>query len=65
MGKTPAPNECPVYDTKQSHGEVSVMPELWGMRNTPLLLSLTGLLWHGMAAPDKILSLDQIELFDI
>ena len=28
-GKTP--NECPVYDTKQSDGEVPVMQELWGM----------------------------------
>ena len=24
-------NECPVYDTKQSDGEVPVMLELWGM----------------------------------
>ena len=26
-GKDP-PNECPVYDTKQSDGELPVMPEL-------------------------------------
>ena len=39
-GKTP-PNQCPTYNTKQSDGEVLVMLELWGMRNTlslPLLL---------------------------
>ena len=27
----PLSNECPVYDNKQSDGEVPVMPELWGM----------------------------------
>ena len=30
------PNECPVYDIKQSDGEVPVMLEPLGMRNTPL-----------------------------
>ena len=24
-----SPNECPIYDTKQSDGEVPVMLELW------------------------------------
>ena len=38
------PNECTVYDTKQSDGETSVMLELWGMQSTPLLSSLPGLL---------------------
>ena len=28
----PKKNEYPVYDTKQSDGEVLVMLELWGMR---------------------------------
>ena len=28
------PNECPVYDTKQSDGNVPVMLGLWGMRGT-------------------------------
>ena len=51
------PNECPGYDTKQSHGEVPVMVLLWGMRSTPLLPLLPGLLWPGMVAPDKALSL--------
>ena len=41
MGKTP-PNECPGYDTKQSDGVDQVMLELWGMRSTPLLPSLSG-----------------------
>ena len=30
------------YDTKQSHGEASVMLELWGMQSTPSLSSLPG-----------------------
>ena len=37
-GVRPPPNECPRYDTKQSHGEVLVMLELWGMRSTSSLL---------------------------
>ena len=43
-GQDPHPNECPGYDTKQFDGEVPVMQQLWGMRNTPLLPSLPGLL---------------------
>ena len=46
-------NECPVYDTKQSDGEVPVMELLW-MWNTPLLLLLSGLLWPGVVAPDRV-----------
>ena len=38
------PNECPDNDTKQSDGDVQVMPELWGMRSTPSVPSLPGLL---------------------
>ena len=42
-----------IYDTKQFDGKVPVMLELWGMRCTPLLLSLPGSLWPGVVAPDK------------
>ena len=59
-GKTPF-NECPVYDTKQSDGEVTVMLELWGMPSTPLRPLLPGQLWPGVVAPDKALSMGQIE----
>ena len=50
IGKTPThththTTECPWYDTKQSDGEVSIMLQLWGMRNTPLLPLLPGPLW--------------------
>ena len=56
------PNECPVYDTKLSDGEVSVIFELWVMRSTPSLPSIQGLLWPGVVAPDSVLSIGQIEL---
>ena len=51
-GKTPT-NECLVYDTKQSDGEVPAMLDFWGMRSTPSLPSLPGPLWPGVVAPDK------------
>ena len=59
--RTP-PNECLVYDTTQSDGEVPVMLELWGMRSTPLLPSLPGPLWPRVVVPDRVLSISQIEL---
>ena len=37
-----SPNEYPGYDSKQSDSEVPVMLELWGMRSTPSLSSLSG-----------------------
>ena len=55
------PNECLRYDTKQSDGEVPVMLELWGMRSTPSLPSLPGPLWPGVVAPDRVLSMSQID----
>ena len=56
-GKTPSPNECPGFDTKQSDGEVPAVLELWGMRSTPSLPSLPGPLWPGVVAPDRALSM--------
>ena len=41
------------------------MPEIWGMRITHSLLSLPGPLCPGVVAAHRILSTDQIELFDI
>ena len=40
-----SPNECPVYDIKESDGEASVMQELWGMRRTFFLPLYPGPLW--------------------
>ena len=56
------PNECPVYDTKQSDGEAPVMLELWGMRSTPSFPSFPGLLCPRVIATDRVLSVGQIEL---
>ena len=58
-------NECPEYDNKQSDGEALVMLELWGMQSTSSLLSLSGSLWPRIVAPDRVLSMGQIELFDM
>ena len=38
------------------------MLELWGMQSTPSLPSLPGPLWPGVVAPDRALSMGQIEL---
>ena len=38
------------------------MLELWGIQGTPSLLSLPGPLWSGVVAPDRVLSMGQIEL---
>ena len=59
------PNECPRYDIKQLDGEAPVMLELWGMRSTSSLLLLPGRLWSGVVAPDRVLSMNQMELFII
>ena len=59
-GVRPTPNEGPEYDTKQSDGEVPVMLDVWG--SSPSLSSLPGSLWPRVIAPDRVLSMDQIEL---
>ena len=58
----PPTNRCLGYDTKQSDGEVLVMLELWRTRCTPPLPFLRGSPWPGMVAPDRVLSMGQIEL---
>ena len=58
-------NLCPANDTKQSDDEASVMLELWRMLNIPLLPLLPNPLWSGVIAPDRVLFMGQIELFDI
>ena len=56
------PHECPGYGTKQSDGEVPVMLKLLGMQRSPSLPVLLDPLWPGMVAPDRALSMGQIEL---
>ena len=38
---------------------------LWGMRSTLLLQSLPGPVWPEVGAPDRVLSIGQIELNEI
>ena len=52
-----SPNECPVYDTEQSDGEVPVLLELWGIGSPSSLPSLPGPLWPGVVATDRVLSM--------
>ena len=52
----------PKYDTKPSDGEVPVMLDFEGIWCTPSLSSLPGQLWPRMVAPDRVLSMYQIEL---
>ena len=47
---------------KQPDGAAPVMLELWGMRNTLSLPSLSGSLWPWVVAPYRVLSMGQIEL---
>ena len=56
-GKTPSPNECPGYDTKQSDGDITVILVPWAMWSTPSLSLLPGPLWPGIVAPDRSLSM--------
>ena len=54
--------ERPGCDTKQSNGEFPEMLGVWGMWGAPSLLSLPGPLWPGVVAPDRALSMGQIEV---
>ena len=38
---------------------------LWRIQSTPSLLSLPGPLWPEVVAPDRVLTMDLIELVDI
>ena len=67
-------NECPRYDTKQYDGDTQVMLELWVIRSTSLLPSLSGPLCSGVVEPDRApiygsnrtkLFLCETELFEI
>ena len=55
-------SECPGYDAKQSDGVVPVMLELWGMKSTTSLPSLPVPPWPGVLAPDRVLSMGQVEV---
>ena len=48
----------------KNDGEVPLMPKHWEMRSALSLHSLTGTLGPEVVAPDRVLSMGQIELFD-
>ena len=52
------------YDIKLSDGEAPVMLEIWVILSTSPLPSFPGPLWLTVVAPDRVLSMGQIELFD-
>ena len=56
--------QYPGYESKQSDGEAREIQELWGVGSTSSLPSLPGQLWPGVVAPERILSMDQIETVD-
>ena len=41
------------------------MLKVWGLQNTPLFPLLPSPFWSGVEAPDRVLSMGQIELLDI
>ena len=57
-------NKCPIYDTKKSD-EAPVIVGLWEMQSTPSSPLLSGPLWPRVVAPDRVLSMGQIELIYI
>ena len=59
-GVRPPPNECHRYDIKSSDGETLAL-DIWGMWSTPSLSSFPGPLWLRVLAPDRALSMGQIE----
>ena len=61
----PLPLQVSWYDIELSDAEAPVMMELSRMMITPLLSTLPGPPWPRAVAPNWILSMDRIELFDI
>ena len=59
-GKTLPDDECPGYDIKASDGEAPAL-EIWEIRYTPSLPLLLGPFLTRVKAPERILSVDQIE----
>ena len=61
--RPPSPNEFLGYDIKQSDSEGTAL-EFWRMRISPSLPLLPGPFWPRVVAPDSVLSMGEIELFD-
>ena len=57
--------DCRIHWLQKYEVKAPVMLGLLGMWNIPLLQPLPGHLWPGVEAPDRVLSMGKIELFDI
>ena len=55
------PNKCPGYNIKTFDGEAPVLENM----EYPFITTLPGPLWPRVIALDRVLSVGQIELFDI
>ena len=58
------PNECPVYDTKQFDSKTPALDQCRMESNISLPLFFD-LFCPGVVVPDRVLSMGQINLFDI
>ena len=56
-------NQCPGYEIKLSDGFAPVL-EIWGIRSSPSFSFLPSPLLSGVVVPDKVISMDQKEIFD-
>ena len=54
-GVRPPHNECPVYDTRQTVGELAVILGFGGMQSTPSLPLHPGPFWPVLVAPVRAL----------
>ena len=57
-------NDCPIYDTKLSDGEAPVL-DLWVFWSISSLPLLPCIFWPGVVTPDRVLPMDQLEVFDM
>ena len=63
--KSTSSNEYPGFDTKWSDREAPVILELSEMQSNLSFPLLPGRLWSAVVAPDRVVFMRQIELFDI
>ena len=61
-GQDPPPKCVLDMTLNKNDGEVPIMQEVWGMQSTSSLPLLPDPLWAGVVAPDRVLSMGQIEL---
>ena len=64
MGKT-LPTSVLDMTEKQTDSETLVIPKVWGIQSTPSLPLIPSPLLFKVVAPDRVLSMTQIEQFDM